>query len=218
MGHEAREILAPPSRDQTHTPRSGSESPNHWPAREDPPNHFSLFPVLQGLEGRAAIQMSTLTAPTYLTKTLSRISLLWGLRLSSCQTWVFQGSTFRKEASYVGKTDPGLAPAWRDRGPFVPLVSWGWGWGGKPQREGLRLSVSLKLEAPVWHRSADFHSTVPLERGATCLFPFDVSSLGSLYRLHIMHSLTWDAVGNRRRCCDNRPTVSWAVSHPPSHL
>ena len=101
------------------------QSPNHWTTREVPPNPFSLFPALQGLEGRAEVHMSTLAASTYLTKTLNRISLLRGLRLSSCQTWVFQAATFREEGRYVGKVGPGLAWAWRDRRPFMAFVSWG---------------------------------------------------------------------------------------------
>ena len=147
-------------------------SPNHWTAREGPPNPFSLFPVHQGLEGRAAIQMSTSTIPTYLIKTLNRISLLWGLRLSSCQTWVFQASTFRKEGSYVGKTGPGLVPAWRDRGLFVPLVSWGR--GGEASR-------------PCPHPLTESHTG----KGCVCLSPSNLKLLSGTGQLIFIQLSPW---------------------------
>ena len=153
----------PPARIKLAHPTVEVLSPNHWAAREGPPDPFCLFPVLQGLEGRAAIQTLTLTAPTYLTKTLNRISLLWGLRLSSCQTWVFQASTFRREDSYVGKTGPGLAPAWRDRGPFMPLVSWR---GGEASR-------------PCPHPLTESHTG----KGCICLSPSDLKRLSGTDQL-----------------------------------
>lgn len=67
--------------------------------------------------------MSTLAAPTYLTKTWNRIPLLWGLRFSSCQTWVFQASTFRREGrceSKVGTAQFGLGDAGEMEDPLCP--------------------------------------------------------------------------------------------------
>lgn len=63
-------------------------------------------------EGRAEGQASAPATPTYLTKTLNRISFLRGLRFSSCQTWVFQASTFREEGRCERKEGPGSARAW----------------------------------------------------------------------------------------------------------
>ena len=171
FGHEARGILAPPAGIKPAHPTVEALSPNHWTAREGPPNPFSLFPALQGLERRAAIQMLTLTAPAYLTKTLNRISLLWGLRLLSCQTWVFQASTFRKEDSYVGKTAPGLAPAWRDRGPFMPLVSWG---GGETSR-------------PCPHPLTESHTG----KGCICLSPSDLKLLSGTDQVIFIQLSPW---------------------------
>lgn len=55
------------------------------------------------LEGKAAVQASGPAARTYFTKTLNGIFLLRGLRFSSCQVWVFQASTFRKEGTREGR-------------------------------------------------------------------------------------------------------------------
>lgn len=54
------------------------------------------------LGGTATVQISALAACTYLTKTLNGIFLLRGLFFSSCQAWVFQASTFRKESTCEG--------------------------------------------------------------------------------------------------------------------
>lgn len=78
-----------------------------------------------GLEDWAAVRTSAPAAPTYLTKTRKGTFLLRGLRVLSCQTWVFQASTFRGEGTCEGQVGPSAAGAWvREgaRGPFVSFV------------------------------------------------------------------------------------------------
>ena len=152
-------------------------------------------------EGRAEGQASAPATPTYLTKTLNRISFLRGLRFSSCQTWVFQASTFREEGRCERKEGPGSARAWgtmerqRTLGALHDLGA------------ASRLCPCPSLKAP---RGSSLSVCLPPSKLTlrVFFFPFGVFPQGRLDRLHRMQSLDCGTFGRRRRCCDN------STNHP----